>query len=80
MSRESKAASWKLGLALSVSLAGVAGMASSGFAQDVLPRPEPPFKGIIGQTYKDSRPDKIALTKAPEGAPNQALASTGNRP
>ena len=23
-------------------------------AQEVLPRPEPPFKGVIGETYKDS--------------------------
>jgi len=39
-------------------------------AQDVLPRPDPPFKGHIGRTYKDSQPDKIPLTKAPPGAPN----------
>ena len=39
-------------------------------AQDVLPRPDPKFKGTIGQTYKDSIPDKIPLIKAPEGAPN----------
>ena len=39
-------------------------------AQDVLPRPEPPFKGIIGETYKTSTPDKIPLIKAPDGAPN----------
>ena len=25
-------------------------------AQDVLPRPDPKFKGVIGQTYKDSTP------------------------
>jgi arylsulfatase A-like enzyme len=34
------------------------------------PQPEPPFKGIIGRTYKDSMPDKIPLIKAPDGAPN----------
>src|SRR6516162_1196238 len=39
-------------------------------AQEVLPRPEPPFKGVIGETYKDSTPDKIPLIKAPDGAPN----------
>jgi arylsulfatase A-like enzyme len=39
-------------------------------AQEVLPRPEPPFKGKIGRTYKDSQPDTIAVTKAPAGAPN----------
>ena len=39
-------------------------------AQEVLPRPEPKFNGIIGKTYKDSTPDKIPIVKAPEGAPN----------
>src|SRR5215467_5547856 len=39
-------------------------------AQEVLPRPEPPFKGVIGETYKNSTPDKIPLVKAPDGAPN----------
>lgn len=36
----------------------------------VLPPPELPFKGKIGQTYKDSKPDKIPVIKAPAGAPN----------
>src|SRR2546423_11351267 len=36
----------------------------------VLPPPEPPLKGVIGETYKDSQPDKIPIVKAPEGAPN----------
>src|SRR5215468_12284205 len=35
-----------------------------------LPRPEAKFKGRIGTTYKDSQPDKIAIVKAPENAPN----------
>jgi len=39
-------------------------------AQEVLPRPDPPFKGKIAETYKDSQPDPIAVTKAPAGAPN----------
>src|SRR5262249_41359500 len=39
-------------------------------AQEVLPRPESPFKGTIGTTYKDSVPDKIPLVRAPNGAPN----------
>jgi arylsulfatase A-like enzyme len=37
---------------------------------EVLPRPEAKFKGTIGQTYKESTPDKIPLINAPEGAPN----------
>jgi len=44
-------------------------------AQEVLPRPEPPFKGVIGETYKDSTPDKIPLIKAPDGAPSGAWPS-----
>jgi arylsulfatase len=42
-------------------------------AQEVLPRPDPKFNGVIGQTYKDSTPDKIPLVKAPAGAPNVLL-------
>ncbi|MFI5398255.1 MAG: sulfatase-like hydrolase/transferase [Candidatus Binatia bacterium] len=38
--------------------------------RSVLPPPEPPFKGKIGRTYKESQPDKIPITKAPDGAPN----------
>jgi len=44
--------------------------ATSVLAQEVLPRPEAKFQGTIGQTYKDSTPDKIPLIKAPAGAPN----------
>jgi arylsulfatase A-like enzyme len=39
-------------------------------AQEVLPRPEPPFKGHIGRTAKDSTPDFPQEVKAPKGAPN----------
>ena len=42
-------------------------------AQQVLPRPDPPFKGHIGRTYQDSQPDKFPLIKAPPGAPNVLL-------
>ena len=46
-------------------LAGVVAalIAWPAMAQEVLPRPEPPFKGVIGETYKTSTPDKIPLTK-----------------
>ncbi len=40
------------------------------YSQDVLPKPEPPFQGKIGRTYKQSTPDKIPVTHAPQGAPN----------
>ncbi len=56
-------------LSVSLSLLSMA-LAGSVSAQDVLPRPDPKFKGIIGRTYKDSTPDKIPLIKAPVGAPN----------
>src|SRR5215813_7904376 len=36
----------------------------------VLPQPTPEFKGVIGTTYKDSKPDKIAIVSPPKGAPN----------
>src|SRR5262245_19120939 len=45
-------------------------LGSTALGQEVLPQPEPPFKGVIGRTYKDSTPDKIPIIKAPEGAPN----------
>ena len=44
-------------------------------AQEVLPKPEAPFKGKIGMNYKESTPDwapAMPLT-APEGAPNVLL-------
>jgi arylsulfatase len=39
-------------------------------AQDVLPKPEPAFKGTIGTTYKDSKADFPKPLQAPAGAPN----------
>ena len=41
--------------------------------QDVLPKPEPPFKGKIGPTVKDSVPDFPKGLEAPKGAPNVLL-------
>jgi arylsulfatase len=43
---------------------------------DILPRPEPPFKGEIGRTAADSRPDFPREVKAPKGAPNILLIMT----
>src|SRR5262249_37018105 len=59
-------------LRTTLQVAGItaAAMAWPAMAQEVLPRPEPPFKGVIGETYKTSTPDKIPLTKAPDGAPD----------
>src|SRR5262245_42923679 len=66
----------KLRRAMTVTRCSLAGLVAAGvlawpvLAQEVLPRPEPPFKGVIGETYKDSTPEKIPLIKAPDGAPN----------
>src|SRR5262249_28491713 len=43
---------------------------------DVLPRPEPPFKGMIGRTAKESTPDFPKAIEAPKGAPNVLLILT----
>jgi arylsulfatase len=43
---------------------------------DVLPEPEPPFKGKIGRTLKDSTPDFPKGVEAPAGAPNVLLIMT----
>jgi len=40
---------------------------------DILPLPEPRFKGSIGTSYADSKADLIALPTAPVGAPNVLL-------
>ena len=53
-----------LSLALGAAIALPAG------AQEVLPRPEQPFKGKMGRTSKDSTPDFPKTVEAPKGAPN----------
>jgi arylsulfatase A-like enzyme len=45
-------------------------------AQDVLPRPEQPFKGHIGRKAKDSVKDFPQEVTAPKGAPNVLLILT----
>src|SRR5262245_60231134 len=40
---------------------------------DNLPLPEPKFRGRIGSSYTDSKPDIISLPTAPTGAPNVLL-------
>jgi Sulfatase/Family of unknown function (DUF6151) len=44
--------------------------------QEVLPQPEPPFKGKIGRTAKDSTPDFPKGVEAPQGAPNVLVILT----
>jgi arylsulfatase len=38
--------------------------------QEVLPKPLPPFTGVIGPTFKESKEDYPQPIKAPDGAPN----------
>ncbi len=38
-----------------------------------LPRPDPAFKGKVGETYKDSTPSYPQPVKAPKGSPNVLL-------
>jgi arylsulfatase len=45
-------------------------------AQNVIPKPEPPFKGKIGRLVKDSKPDFPKGVEAPKGAPNVLLIMT----
>jgi len=45
-------------------------------AQEVLPHPQPPFKGKIGRTAAESTPDFPKPTEAPKGAPNVLLILT----
>jgi arylsulfatase len=45
-------------------------------AQEVLPRPEEPFKGHISRTTEDSKPDFPKEVEAPQGAPNILLIMT----
>jgi arylsulfatase len=43
---------------------------------DILPRPEPLFKGVINRNANDSKPDFPREVKAPKGAPNILLIMT----
>jgi arylsulfatase A-like enzyme len=59
-------------LALALSVLGVGAS-----AQDVvLPKPQPPFQGVIGRTVRDSKPDFPKGVEAPQGAPNVLLILT----
>jgi arylsulfatase len=42
----------------------------SGIDRTKLPLPEPPFKGVVGKTYVESKEDWPAVPKPPAGAPN----------
>lgn len=48
---------------------------SSAAATAQLPKPDPAFKGQIGETFKDSKPDYPQPVKAPKGARSTKLHS-----
>ena len=48
-------------------------LVGSALAQEVLPTPPAPFKGQIGLSAKDSKPDFPKPVEAPKGAPNIVL-------
>ena len=51
-------------------------VSGAALAQEVLPRPEPPFGGTIGRTVAGSKPDFPREVQAPKGAPNVLLILT----
>ena len=57
-------------------LLALLGLIDASPAQDVLPRPDPPFNGVIGRTAAESTPDFPAPARAPKGAPNVLLVLT----
>ena len=60
---------------LPLTLFAMSGVLPAG-AQEALPHPQPPFKGHIGLTPKDSTLDFPQEAKAPKGAPNILLILT----
>jgi arylsulfatase A-like enzyme len=61
---------------ISMSLGLMLALPSVALGQEVLPQPEPQFKGKIGRTVKDSVPDFPKAVEAPAGAPNVLLILT----
>ena len=61
---------------ISMSLGLMLALPSVALGQEVLPQPEPQFKGKIGRTVKDSVPDFPKGVEAPAGAPNVLLILT----
>src|SRR5271169_2126080 len=63
-------------LVVAIGFAVAAIFCRSALAQDMLPRPEQPFKGHIGTSVENSTLDFPQETKAPKGAPNVLLILT----
>lgn len=54
----------------------IPGVVNPSGAREILPKPDPPFKGHIGRTVKDSTPDFPKGLEAPKDAPNVLLILT----
>jgi arylsulfatase len=54
----------------------ISGVVNPAGEREILPKPEPPFKGHIGRTVKDSTPDFPKGIEAPKDAPNVLLILT----
>src|SRR5271157_5163111 len=63
-------------LLVTTGFALIAMFCRSAAAQDMLPRPEQPFKGQIGTSVESSTLDFPQEVKAPKGAPNVLLILT----
>ncbi len=63
-------------IALVLSFALVTAFVIPARGQDVLPKPDQPFKGVIHETAAESKPDFPMPLTAPEGAPNVLLILT----
>ena len=50
-----------------------AGCVVPALSQEISPKSEPAFKGIIGKTYKESKADFPKPLQAPAGAPNMLI-------
>jgi len=57
-------------------LAGSAQQPASSDDKNVLPRPEEPFRGVMGRTVKDSKTDFPKPAQAPKDAPNILIVLT----
>src|SRR5271169_1813747 len=75
MTDQSRRQVLKAGMAATV-MAAVTRPADAQNAGGVLPYPDPPFRGVIGRTTGDSKPDFPQPVKAPKGAPNVLLILT----
>lgn len=54
----------------------IPGVVNPSGTREILPKPDPPFKGHIGRTVKDSTPDFPKGLEAPKDAPNVLLILT----